>query len=101
MGEEEAEEIGEEAEVVEEKPTAGEAKPTETKGERFRRLAPKRLNNVLKSLKILGNLSSRGNYEYTNEEILDMFGKIDGKLDELKKKFGITPKEEAPKEEAP
>lgn len=93
---EEAEGIVEATEVTdEEKPAAGK---TETKSERFRRLAPKRLNNVLKSLKIFGNLSSRGNYEYTNEEIAGMFSQIEGKLDELKKKFGVTPKEEAPKE---
>jgi len=42
---------------------------SETKRQRFQRLAEKRTNDVLERLRILGNCANRGQYEYTPEEV--------------------------------
>ncbi len=65
----------------------------ETPGERFKRLATKRTNEVLKRLKILGNCSNRQVYEYTEEEVEAIFSAIDRKVKEVKARF-YFPKEE-------
>ena len=45
----------------------------ETKSELFIRLATPRVEKVLKSLRILGNCSNRGNYAYSQEQVDKMF----------------------------
>jgi len=50
------------------KPTVKKEIPKESKSEMFLRLAPLRVEKVLKSLRILGNCSN-ANYEYTSEQI--------------------------------
>lgn len=60
---------------------------TETKGQRFKRLASARTNEVLYKLKVLGNCSNRQSYDYTEEEINAIFLAIDRKVREVKSKF--------------
>jgi len=48
----------------------------ETAEERFRRLATKRTNEVLDRLRILGNLSNRTNYRYSEEDVEKIFTTI-------------------------
>ena len=38
----------------------------QTREERFKRLAEQRVNVILDKLRLLGQLSNRGNYEYTD-----------------------------------
>jgi len=64
----------------------------EIRFERFKRLAEYRTNLVLKRLKVLGNCSNRGAYEYSEEEINKIFSEIDKKVKETKTKFHF-PKE--------
>lgn len=45
-----------------------EIKVNESKAEKFQRLAPYRVNAVLKALRILGNCAG-GAYEYTQEQV--------------------------------
>ena len=42
---------------------------SEIKYEKFCRLAENRMNNVLKQLELLGNLSNKSSYEYTKEDV--------------------------------
>ena len=65
----------------------------ETPKERFKRLATKRTNEVLKRLKILGNCSNRQIYEYTEKDVEAIFSTIERKVKEIKAKF-YFPKEE-------
>ena len=65
----------------------------ETPRERFKRLATKRTNEVLKKLKILGNCSNRQIYEYTERDVEAIFSAIERKVKEIKAKF-YFPKEE-------
>lgn len=68
-------------------------KPTEkteikiSKADRFKNLAPKRTRQVLKQLEILGNCSTRGNYEYTAENVEKIFTAIKSKLAEVEARF--------------
>lgn len=60
---------------------------TETRQERFKRLAVFRTNAVLEKLRILGNLSNRANYDYSDEEINKIFYAIDSQLRIVKARF--------------
>ncbi|RRC92655.1 hypothetical protein EII25_03010 [Erysipelotrichaceae bacterium OH741_COT-311] len=41
----------------------------ESKREKFVRLAEKRMNNILKGIELMGNLSNSNNYDYTQEDL--------------------------------
>jgi hypothetical protein len=46
-------------------------------------------------MRLLGNCSSKGNYEYTEEDIKKIFGALERELKNTKNKFlGIDAKEE-------
>ena len=74
--------------------TTGEAKEEESKHDKFRRLASNRTNKILSTLTLLGNCSSRGTYEYSEEEIEKIFDTIQSKLDETKARFSHKKHEE-------
>lgn len=52
----------------------------ETKNERFKRLAEKRTRKVLNEIRVLSNLSNKGLYEYTPEQLRKIFGAIHDSL---------------------
>ena len=60
---------------------------SETKRERFVRLAEARTNKILDMLKLLGNCSSTSNYEYTDEDVKKIFGAIEREMKNAKAKF--------------
>lgn len=64
----------------------------ETKRERFLRLAKKRVDKTIDSLRILGNLSNKSVYEYTDEDIEQMFEALDQVIVEVKAGFKSTQK---------
>ena len=59
----------------------------QTKEQRFRRLAEQRVNVILDKLRLLGQLSNRSNYEYTDAQIEAMFRAIQRDLNSAKAKF--------------
>jgi hypothetical protein len=61
--------------------------PTETKREKFLRLATQRTKEVLTRLRILGNCADRQRYEYTEADIKKIFSAIDEQLKIIKAKF--------------
>lgn len=63
---------------------------TETRNEKFKRLATYRTNLVIDKLRVLGNLSNKSNYDYTGEEIKKIFAAIDSQLRLIKTKFNIN-----------
>ena len=69
---------------------------TETKRERFVRLAEARTNKILDMIKLLGNCSSKANYDYTDDDVKKIFNAIDKELKNTRAKFSGS---EAPKEE--
>ena len=62
----------------------------ETPEERFKRLATSRTNAVLDKLRILGNLSNRQLYNYSEEEIEKIFSAINKQIKEVRAKFSST-----------
>lgn len=41
----------------------------ESKRDKFVRLAEKRMDNILKGMELMGNLSNTNNYEYTQDDL--------------------------------
>ena len=60
---------------------------SETKKQRFQRLAERRTNDVLERLRILGNCANRAQYEYTAEEVRKIFKAIETEVNAIKLKF--------------
>lgn len=59
----------------------------ENKRERFVRIAEARTNKILEMMRLLGNCSSKSNYEYTDEDIKKIFGTLEKELKSTKNKF--------------
>lgn len=59
----------------------------ETKEERFRRLAEQRVNAILDKLRLLGQLSNKSNYGYTEDQVDAAFRAIQQELNATRTKF--------------
>lgn len=59
----------------------------ETRNEKFIRLAEARMEMLLDCMRKLDNLSNRVNYEYTDEQVEQMFSRLDTELAEIKSHF--------------
>jgi len=66
----------------------------ETKHEKFKRLAKQRGERVLKDLELLGNLSNRNNYEYSDQDVRKLFSAIEDELRISKARFTSNKKRE-------
>lgn len=60
----------------------------ESKNQRFRRLAASRGDRLIRELRLLGNLANKKNYEYTPEEVQQLFGPIEEELSQVRDLFG-------------
>lgn len=65
-------------------------KTGESKNNAFKRLAASRTNAVIRNLRLLGNLSNRHNYTYSDEDYKKIFGSIDEELKLAKSKFLVA-----------
>lgn len=59
----------------------------ESKHDKFVRLAEARTNKIIATLQLLGNCSNISVYEYTQDEVEEIFQAIEQELQEAKKKF--------------
>lgn len=59
----------------------------ETKRERFVRVAEARTNRILNDLRLLGNCSSKNNYEYTDDDVKKIFSAIERELKVVKARY--------------
>ena len=57
---------------------------------KFIRLAEKRINKVAKQLQLIGNLSNKTNYAYSDEEVEKMFVYIDSCVQSARERFKST-----------
>jgi len=55
--------------------------------EKFVDLAEKRVNRALTQIKLIGNLSNRSNYSYTEEDLTKIYRTLRKALDEMKARF--------------
>jgi hypothetical protein len=67
-------------------------KISDNKRERFKKLAVRRTNELLKKIKILGNCANRSAYDYSEEEINKIFSEIEHSVRETKSKFHFPKK---------
>jgi len=61
----------------------------ETKREAFQRIRDIRLPKILKSVKLLGNLSRKNQYEYSSNEAFLLVSSITKEVNAIAKKFGV------------
>lgn len=59
----------------------------ETRKDKFKRLATFRINAVLEKLRLLGNLSNKANYDYSEEDVKKIFLVIEKQLKVIKSRF--------------
>lgn len=62
----------------------------ETRAQRFKRIATKRTNDIIRRIRILGNCSNRSAYDYTEEEINKIFAVIGKELKTANARFVYT-----------
>lgn len=61
--------------------------PSQDDREKFKRLAEKRVNNAIKNIRLIGNLSNRSNYSYTSGDVDKIFKALDKELKHAKSRF--------------
>lgn len=52
----------------------------ESRNEKFKRIATRRTNNILNQIRLLGNLSNKSTYEYSEEEVNKIFSAVEAQL---------------------
>lgn len=62
----------------------------ETKREKFVRLAEKRMDNILKGIELMGNLSNSNNYEYTEEDLNKIVKTLKSAVSDLEHTYSAT-----------
>ena len=67
--------------------TDNNSKIIDSKEERFRRLAERRVNGILDKLRLLGQLSNRRNYTYDRQQVEVIFKAINKEVRSTKAKF--------------
>jgi len=66
----------------------------ETNSDKFRILANKRVPKALKALDLVGNLSNRSNYSYTDDEVAKILKAFKDKIKELEIMFAARVKKQ-------
>jgi len=64
-------------------------KTGESKTLAFRRLAANRTNNAVKNIRLLGNLSNKNNYTYSEEEVKKIFNTLEEETKLAKSRFHV------------
>lgn len=60
---------------------------TSTKQDKFKKLAEKRVTDTLKNFQLIGNLSNKMNYEYTDDEVRQIIETLQFEIEVLEEKF--------------
>lgn len=60
---------------------------TESKHDKFIRIAEGRTNKIIDMIRLLGNCSNKANYDYSDTEVKDIFNAIEAELKNAKTRF--------------
>lgn len=60
---------------------------SETARDKFVRLAESRVNSLIKTIRLLGNLSNRSNYSYADKDVEKIFRSIEKELKDARSRF--------------
>ena len=63
---------------------------TETKRDKFIRIAEARTNKIISMIQLLGNCANPASYEYTEKDVSDIFNAIEKELKIAKMKYAST-----------
>ena len=66
----------------------------ESKKDKFKRLANSRVNNAIKQLDLIGNLSNSASYDYSDDEVRKIMSTLNQKVKEVGLKFQESLKKE-------
>ena len=61
-----------------------------TDRQKFVQLAEARVNKTLKDMQLIGNLSNRSNYDYTDEDVERIFKALNQEIAACKKRFELS-----------
>ena len=61
---------------------------------KFVELANKRVSKTLTLLRLIGNLSNRSNYDYTEEDVAKIFRALQGEMAKCRKRFDTAIKKQ-------
>lgn len=68
---------------------------TETAGQpkrsRFVRLAESRTSNAIRAIRLIGNLSNRAHYEFTDADVKKIIGALGSEVEGLRHRFAEAP----------
>jgi hypothetical protein len=70
---------------------------SESKGDRFKRLAERRATETIAKLRLVGNLSDKKNYDYTDDQVRQIFDALESELRACKARFKSADTTIAPK----
>lgn len=59
----------------------------ESKSEKFERIAQRRVTEAVSKIRLIGNLSEKKNYEYTDEHVRQIFDALESEVRSCKGKF--------------
>ena len=59
----------------------------ETDRQKFVRLATKRVNKALKAIQLIGNLSNRSNYDFTDKDVERIFSALNTEVKTSRERF--------------
>lgn len=62
----------------------------QTDRQKFVQLAEARVNKALKDIQLIGNLSNRSNYDYTDEDVERIFKALNQEIAACKKRFELS-----------
>jgi hypothetical protein len=60
--------------------------------EKFKKLASSRVSGALKAIQLIGNLSNRSNYDYSDEDVAKIFKALQDELSACRKRFELASK---------
>jgi hypothetical protein len=63
--------------------------------EKFVDLANKRVSKALKDIQLVGNLSNRSNYDYTEEDVAKIMKALSDEVAACRKKFDVATKKQS------
>lgn len=60
--------------------------------QKFVKLATRRVSAALKAIQLIGNLSNKSNYDYTDDDVQKIFKALHAEISASKKKFELAQK---------
>jgi hypothetical protein len=87
--------VGELTQIRADGTAAGRKKAREKDRQKFIDLANKRVSRALQTIQLIGNLSNRSNYDYTQDDVTKIMKALTDEISACRKKFEIAIKKQS------